>query len=98
MTTTFKARVRNGKLEPLEPTRYDEDTLVGLTAKIPSAEDPLEDKWDRLMTEAALPEAERKRPFSELLDEVARSPETSRGREWVLSEEDRMIYASEGFR
>jgi hypothetical protein len=98
MTTTFTAKVRNGNLEPLEPTKFDDGAIVKVTAEAVAEEEPLAAKWERLIEEAALPEAERKRPFSELLDEVARSPETSRGREWVLSEEDRMIYAPEGFR
>ena len=98
MTTTFKARYKDGKLEPLEPTRFQEDAVVQLTAEVVTIEETLDEPWERLMEEAALPEDERKRPFIELLDEVARTPETSQGKEWVLSEEDRWIYAPEDMR
>lgn len=94
MTTTFKARYKNGKLEPLEPTPFDEDAVIELTAQV-IPEESLDERWERLLAEAALPESERTRPFSELLDEVARTPETSQGQGWRGSEEDRAIYAPE---
>jgi hypothetical protein len=74
VTTTFKARYKDGKLEPLEPTRFDEDAVLNLTAEVVVEEEPLDERWARLMNEAALPESERKRPFAELLDEVASMP------------------------
>jgi hypothetical protein len=74
MTTTFKARYRRGKLEPLEPTRIAEDAIVNVTVEVIAEQESLDEQWERLLEEAALPEDKRKRPFADLLDEVARMP------------------------